>query len=111
MTTQESLLALARAVYPQDAWYFAGKFSDVISNQGGKVFDPANNDAQAMEVLCWLLETNHNGKQIAATVNSVRCSTYDEDGEDILCWNEWHKNTPASLRSSIVQAACRLVTG
>lgn len=119
MTPQESLLALAKAVYPDVDWLAHAYPQGVTGtpNRGEHPynhvyirFDPATNSEQAMEVLCWLLETNHEGKQLAVTTNSVRCFTYDEDCEDILCWNTWHKNTPASLRAAIVQAACRVVS-
>lgn len=73
-----------------------------------QVWNPRDDSAQCFEVLCWLLETDHQGKQICVPRNSVRCWTYDEDGEDILCWNTWHKNTPASLRAAIVEAAERV---
>lgn len=106
MTDQDAMLKLARAVYPADAWYFAGKFSTVISNQGGLVFDPANNDTQAVAVLCWLLGHDHNNR---VTHDSIFYAV--EDGTGWSKRAEYYDNTPASFRAAVTKAALRVVQG
>ena len=123
MTTQESLLALAKAVYPDVDW-LAHAYPQGITgtpNRGEHPynhvyirFDPANNSEQAMEVLCWLIR--------AANCNAFRFGSVDirqtaivigisMTGDESRASYFDHDNTPASLRAAIVQAACRVVGG
>lgn len=111
MTTQESLLALAKAVYPNRAFradgvriVYEAKTSWVslmgpVSSITDVAFDPANNSEQAMEVLCWLMAQPSFDR---LTENMIE--TWDAHINRTR-----HDNTPASLRAAIVQAACRVV--
>ena len=72
---------------------------------GSLVFDPVQNDAQAMEVLCWLLANGgRKSIDVSAYVDAFRIFAWDGRGVR----NYQHDNTPASLRAAIVQAAGRV---
>lgn len=68
-----------------DEWYDDDLGEEVY---GFITFDPANNDAQAIDVLCWLLNTDPIAHWELTT-----------DG----------KQTPPSLRAAILAAALRVV--
>lgn len=107
MTTKESLLALARAVYPNIEWTSdgGGESPYVFDLYDGDIFDPANNDAQAIDVLCWLLGRD-NCNEIDCDV--VRFYPNNNPLSEPLCIG--HDNTPQSLRAAILAAALRVVS-
>ena len=126
MTTQESLLALARAVYPNRAFradgvriVYEAKTSWVslmgpVSSITDVAFDPANNSEQAMEVLCWLIRAANCGAFRNGTVDFRQTAIVigvSIMGDESRASYFEHDGTPASLRSAIVQAACRVVGG
>ena len=112
MTTQESLLALAQAVYPNRAFradgvriVYEAKTSWVslmgpVSSITDVAFDPANNSEQAMEVLCWLLP-NPDYERWSVCLDGTGGHIRGTDVAPIA--------DTASLRAAIVQAACRVV--
>ena len=116
MTTQESLLALAKAVYPKRDWY--DRHGRACTNEhttwqamDGPVsectvvhFDPANNSEQAVEVLCWLMARDSCNEVCHDTI-----VFYPRPGRFVTPEHIAHDNTPDSLRAAIVQAACRVV--
>lgn len=131
MTTQESLLALAQAVYPNRAFradgvriVYEAKTSWVslmgpVSSITDVAFDPANNSEQAMEVLCWLMaqhpQHKYDGDDYTSSFEFAGMYIHQtillDSYEAVAVWSCSHYKTPASLRSAIVQAACRVVGG
>lgn len=117
MTTQESLLALAQAVYPNRAFradgvriVYEAKTSWVslmgpVSSITDVAFDPANNSEQAMEVLCWLMARDSCNEVCHDTI-----VFYPRPGRFVTPEHIAHDNTPDSLRAAIVQAACVVVS-
>ena len=79
---------------------------------GSTVFDPAENDGQAMEVLCWLLVNAPQDRDEFACLTrwqfEVHAADTYEDGVSHQVAAMPHGNTPASLRAAIVQAAGRV---
>lgn len=121
MNSDAPMMRLARAVYGEYA--HVGPHYDIPANgpvvytdcmvriasdDGGiDPFDPANNDAQAIDVLCWLIGNTcmdwhkPDCNAIGAEHSIVLC---DYDGQTFD-----HDNTPPSLRAAITAAALRVV--
>ena len=110
MTTQESLLALAKAVYGERVYtgagclWIRGEYKFPSPPKNSELFDPANNSEQAMEVLCWLMARDSCNEVCHDTI-----VFYPRPGRFVTPEHIAHDNTPASLRAAIVQAACRVV--
>jgi len=102
MTDQDAMLKLARAVYPnaQNVWRDASELKLYVHEDCGAItqFDPANNDSQAVAVLCWLLKAQEFAKVGDAAV-------FFSDSMELF----WHDGTPAGLRAAVTKAALRVV--
>ena len=77
---------------------------------GSLVFNPVDDDGQAMVVLCWLLAKDRlRNSDCAHMVTRNDVGEYNVDADDFfaIC-RQPHSCTPASLRAAIVQAAGRV---
>jgi len=112
MTDQDATLKLARAVYGQHVGIDdneptrPGKNVFVCPDGKWSRFDPANNDSQAVAVLCWLLGHDHNNRVTHDSIFYVV-----EDGTGWSKRAEYYDNTPASFRAAVTKAALRVVQG
>ena len=106
MTDQDAMLKLARAVYPDVDWMGYeedGKNYACDVHTGDFVFDPANNDSQAVAVLCWLLDRDAN--------NSISKGCILYVATDATGWAKRAEyfHDLASFRAAVTKAALRVV--
>ena len=111
MTDQDAMLKLALAYDPSRDWQ-TNSNGIVHDGDTGMVFDPANNDSQAVAVLCWLLERDYkrnSDKSHYVTPNDV--GEYNTDADDFfaIC-RQTHDRTPASFRAAVTKAALLVVS-
>lgn len=119
MTDQDAMLKLARAVYPESQWEIDGPQCVCRVDRHGfavENFDPANNDSQAVSVLCWLLSPAlsmaHPQKQFFTVTSwNIQRMRFTEDiDEPVLCWSVGIESSdPASFRAAVTKAALRVV--
>lgn len=111
MSTNESLLALARAVYPDYEWKIDGNYPyRMVRMDRYVIFNPAGDDRQYqgasecfVALLCW-------GMRNGINIRNDEVFWY-QGHNDLIAKRISHDNTPASLRAAIVQAAGRVVAG
>jgi len=124
VTDQDAMLKLARAVYPERDWVMLGndaacveRYTSVI-REDGFTFDPANNDSQAVAVLCWLLSpalsmANPQKQFFTVTSWSIQRMWFDKEfDEPVVCWSvRIESSDTASFRAAVTKAALRVVRG
>jgi len=103
MTTQDAMLKLARAYDPSAFMDGAGRIWVDNKCEMANIFDPANNDSQAVAVLCWLLAKESASLVDFDTVYVPADNTIGQLGIE-------HDRTPASFRAAVTKAALRVVS-
>lgn len=109
MSDKESLLALAKAVYPDYEWKMDGNYPyRMVRTDRYVIFNPAGDDRQYqgasecfVALLCWAMQNGINPRDDHVFYyigDSIRPNFVD------------HDNSPESFRNSLVQAACRVVS-
>lgn len=94
----DTMLRLARAVYPQHKWQQTAD-GEVFASFRVIPFDPANNADQFCDVLAWLVDA-------LPDLHIAKCSvTYSRNGFHI----ERHDGTASGIRAAVVEAARRVV--
>lgn len=103
MTDQDAMLKLARSAMPEHKWHAStdGAVMTKVPDVDDLVyFDPANNDSQAVAVLCWMLMA----RDACVLFDCVEVLIIDQATEQFP-----HYSTPASFRAAVTKAALRVV--
>ena len=110
MTDQDAMLKLALAVYGDNRVitdsgnvYVTGEYNFPSPPKSSQIFDPANNDSQAVAVELWLLDRDAN--------NSISKGCILYVATDATGWAKRAEyfHDPASFRAAVTKAALRVV--